>query len=983
MTVESGTSTSTRSPEGVKAAFEATSAGLVLVVDDDPAVRSLVTDVLRGAGHEVLTAADATSALAVCATHVPDLAIVDIVLPGIDGVELCSRLRNQEGNEHLPVLFLSALNDAGSKARAFAAGAVDYLPKPFRREELLARARAHLVQSQARAELRARHAALSDEATAALAVAASAEAQLSSLLRAVPDAVFLKDPDGRYLDCNAAAARRLGREPGEVIGHRDDEFLPAPIVAELREISLQAAAKPSPVTIEQAIPGPEGGTTLWESTLTAVRGANGELLGLLGIARDVTDRHERQRAREAEQARLNDALEAAQAGTWELDVRTGRIQVSARWLKMLGERSSSGRQVDLDAWQERVHPEDRADLTAALHALIQGASERLEAEYRIRHETGRWLWQRDLARAAEREADGRARLIRGLVLDVTQELAHREQLDFAAAHDGLTGLSNRQRFSEHLRKQLEGSYERGDRLAVVTIDLDGFEAVNTLHGRAAGNQLLVELAMRLVDHVGDRTLVGRVGGDEFSVILHDGQADLQDRLEELHAVVSKPVQQQGRSIHATASIGATLVPQARRVDADQLLRQADQAVYQAKLAGKDRYHVFDPADDAKTRERYVLFSEIERALAEDELVLHYQPQVHLRTGEVFGVEALIRWQHPERGLLLPGAFIPQIAGHPLSIEVGDRVIEMALAQLAAWQGDGWDTTISVNVDAAQLYDPGFVDRLESQLAAFPTVRPDQLGLEVLETGALVDLSHVSRLLTRLHTLGFSTSLDDFGTGFSSLTLLKQLPADVIKIDRSFVIQVLDDPQHAVIIESIVALCRSFNRTVLGEGVESEEHGRVLLELGCDRAQGFGIARPMPAADLAGWRDTWTPPPSWRTANVLPEDRVPGLIAELEHRLWLQTVESFLDGEDVVTPPVERTACRLGRWLLRERDEVRARELDDIDQRHRLLHEEASRLVAEHRRGHTEPPDDRALLRHRSQELVAALRAWRADRSRGD
>lgn len=952
--------------------------GTVLVVDDDPSVLTLVADVLLQGGLEVRTAHDAATALEIARTDRPDLALVDILLRGDDGIELCRSLHTLDGLEHLPVLFLSSLSDAGSKSRAFAAGAVDYLPKPFRRLELLARTRAHLLQSRARTQLHEAQLALSDEAAAAMAAAASAEARLTSLLHAVPDPVYLKDLEGRYLDCNPAAAALVGRTPQEVMGRTDRELFPPQVAEGLLAADREAVASTTPVRREQVLPGPDGTVVRFETSMTAVRSPEGELIGVLGISRDLTERDARQQARESEQARLNDALEAAQAGTWELDVPAGRIQVSARWLQMLEEADEGSRDVELLEWQERIHPEDQTTLSASLRALIDGDDERMEAEYRIRTRSGRWLWQRDLARAVERDGEGTARVVRGLVLDVTQQLAHREQLDFAAAHDGLTGLSNRQSFSDLLREELERSHRRGEPLAVATFDLDGFEAVNSLHGRAAGNQLLVEIAMRLVDHLENRDLVGRVGGDEFSVILRDSgdAAEVHRRLEALHAVVSKPVRQQGRSVHATASIGATIVPPSRKVDADQLLRQADQAVYQAKLAGKDRFHLFDPADDAQTRERYLLFSEIERALAEDELVLHYQPQVNLRTGEVFALEALIRWQHPERGLLPPGAFIPQLAGHALSIAVGDRVIERALEQLAAWKADGRDMTVCVNVDAAQLYDPDFLERLESQLGAVPSVRPDQLSLEVLETGALVDLGHVSRLLAQLRSLGVSTSLDDFGTGFSSLTLLKQLPADVVKIDRSFVIHVLEDPQHAVIIESIVALCRSFNRLVLGEGVETEEHGRVLLELGCDRAQGFGIARPMPAHEVPGWCGSWQPPPSWRAATPLPEDRVPGLIAELEHRAWLHQLEAFLDRAGVVVPQLDASQCRLGRWLAREQIARGARPLSNLSDQHGRLHEEARSLVREHRHGRGHADAAREELRQHSDELCAALREWR-------
>jgi diguanylate cyclase (GGDEF)-like protein/PAS domain S-box-containing protein len=949
--------------------------GTVLVVDDDPAVLALITSVLERAGFDVLGATDADAALERVRGRRIDLALLDVLMPGTDGIELCALLRDELGDDMVPVVFLSALQDADSKQRGFEAGGVDYLAKPFRREELVARTRAHVALLQERRRLAAGQAELTARAETAIAAArtsseqlASVEAQLAQLFDTFPDPVYMKDADGVYLTCNRAVSELLSRPSAEVIGATDLDLFDEVDARRFRASDVEALQADGPVVTEELVRAADGRRLRYATTRVGVHRPDGSLVGVLGIANDLTERHAHDQALQSERDRLNDALDAAKAATWELDTADGAMLVGDRYLALLGEEPQVDARFPRAVWEERIHPEDRAQVLAMLEQLQRGATARHELEYRLRHRDGHDVWVRGVGRAFTTPGRDTPRAVGGMVLDITSERAHREQLDFAAQHDGLTGLSNRPSFADHLREELEACHARDGRLAVVTFDLDGFEAINDLHGRAGGNQLLVEVAMRLVQHLGDRSLVGRVGGDEFSVILRDlpqGRA-WEDCVEELHTVVSRPVQQQGRMIHATASIGVTLIPQARKVDAEQLLRQADQAVYQAKLAGKDRYHVFDPADDAETRERYLLFGEIERALANDELVLHYQPQVDMRTGEVFGLEALIRWQHPVRGLLPPGTFIPQLAGHALSIEVGDWVIEAALAQLERWAADGWDILVSVNVDAAQLYDPDFVERLQRQLAAAPTVRPDQLGVEILETGALVDLGHVSGLLGDLHALGVRSSLDDFGTGFSSLTLLKQLPADVIKIDRSFVMQVLEDPQHAVIIDSIVALCRSFQRTVLAEGVETEEHGQVLLELGCDRAQGFGIARPMPADAVAGWVAGWSPPATWTAATVVPEDRVPGLIADLEHRSWLHRLDTYLDGDTRQLPPMEPTACRLGRWLRRERTSADRAQLRDVTRLHQALHEEAADLVARQLDGTDRLEGARAALDRRSE-----------------
>ena len=258
---------------------------------------------------------------------------------------------------------------------------------------------------------------------------------------------------------------------------------------------------------------------------------------------------------------------------------------------------------------------------------------------------------------------------------------------------------------------------------------------------------------------------------------------------------------------------------------------------------------------------------IRRALSQREFVLHYQPKVNMRTGQVIGAEALIRWQHPENGLLPPAAFLPVIEDHPLAIDIGEWVIETALAQIELWQANGLSMPVSVNVGARQLQQTNFVNRLRTLLAAHPTVAPSSLELEVLETSALDDVAGVSRLIEECREMGVTFALDDFGTGYSSLTYLKRLPVTLLKIDQSFVRDMLDDPDDLAILKGVMGLASAFHRQVIAEGVETIAHGTLLLQLGCDLAQGYGIARPMPAAALPAWAATWTPDTAWSALNA--------------------------------------------------------------------------------------------------------------------
>jgi EAL domain-containing protein (putative c-di-GMP-specific phosphodiesterase class I) len=314
-------------------------------------------------------------------------------------------------------------------------------------------------------------------------------------------------------------------------------------------------------------------------------------------------------------------------------------------------------------------------------------------------------------------------------------------------------------------------------------------------------------------------------------------------------------------LRVSASIGVTLYPQ-DGVDADLLLRHADQAMYLAKQAGKNRYHLFDIDHDAAASALRESMVGICSAIAREEFVLYYQPKVNMATGEVIGVEALIRWQHPVHGLLLPGVFLPAIEDHPISITLGEWVIDRALAQMEEWQASGLHMPVSVNVGARQLQQGNFVARLGALLAAHAKVPPGCLALEILETSALEDIVLVSKAMHACRALGVLFALDDFGTGYSSLTYLKRLPVESLKIDQSFVCNMLDDRDDLAIIAGVVGLARAFGHQVIAEGVETVAHGEQLLALGCHLAQGFGIGRPMPAEDLPGWVAAWQPDAAW-------------------------------------------------------------------------------------------------------------------------
>lgn len=449
--------------------------------------------------------------------------------------------------------------------------------------------------------------------------------------------------------------------------------------------------------------------------------------------------------------------------------------------------------------------------------------------------------------------------------DITAMKAHQEELEHIAQYDILTNLPNRSLLADRLSHAMLQCRRHKQSLAVVFIDLDGFKAVNDAYGHDVGDELLIALSIRMKEALREGDSLARIGGDEFVAVLAD-LAKIEDCevvLERLLLASSKPVTIGDVIFNVSASIGVTFYPQ-DNVDADQLMRHADQAMYTAKESGKNRYHLFDTAQDDAVKVQRESLEAIHSALENDQFVLHYQPKVNMRTGVVVGVEALIRWQHPKRGLLNPIEFLPIIENNPMSIEVGEWVIDTTLRQISEWQAMGVNLPVStsVNIAAVQLQLPDFTQRLATLLTAHPDVDPCYLELEVLETSALDDVHHISKIMNDCIALGVNFALDDFGTGYSSLTYLRRLPVNLIKIDQSFVRDMLHDADDLAIVEGVIALAKSFKREVIAEGVETVEHGTALLQLGCELAQGYGIARPMPADDIPKWISNWKPDANW-------------------------------------------------------------------------------------------------------------------------
>lgn len=443
-----------------------------------------------------------------------------------------------------------------------------------------------------------------------------------------------------------------------------------------------------------------------------------------------------------------------------------------------------------------------------------------------------------------------------LFTDITTMKEHEKQLEYIAHYDALTSLPNRVLFADRLRQAMAQTERRKKELAVVYLDLDGFKAINDQYGHHIGDELLVIIAERMEEALRQGDTISRLGGDEFVAVLTDLESleECIPILERLLQSTSDPIVINNNIIQVSSSIGVTLYPK-DGVDAEQLLRHADLAMYQSKQSGKNRYHFFDIEYDKAIQQQNESLGNILSAIANDEFILYYQPKVNLKTHELISVEALIRWQHPEKGFLLPHAFLPIVEDHVLSIKLGEWVIERAFKQMSAWIKEEFSIAVSINIGARQLQDPNFTEFLQTMFLRYPDVPAYLVILEILETSALEDMVHVSQIMHACKILGVRFALDDFGTGYSSLSYLRKLPIDILKIDQSFICNLLHDRDDLAIVEAIVGLSKAFDLSVVAEGVETQEHAEMLLKHGCELVQGFGIARPMHPDAIIAWSNS--------------------------------------------------------------------------------------------------------------------------------
>ncbi len=550
-----------------------------------------------------------------------------------------------------------------------------------------------------------------------------------------------------------------------------------------------------------------------------------------------------------------------------------------------------------------------------------------------------------------------------------------EELDVLAFYDPLTNLPNQRLFLDHLSMAMGAAKRDGTLLAVCHLDLDDFKSVNRSWSEDIGDQLLVAVAGRLSRTVRDGDTIARWGGDEYTLLLGglNNDSECREALGRILKMLRQPYTLDDQSIPLTASIGATLYPDDNS-DADTLLRHAAHAMYLTKVNGRNDFSLFDIAENLQLQKWSVERDRLEVAIRNNELRLQYQPKVNMREGVVYGVEALVRWQHPEKGLLTHNEFLADIKDHQLILTLDRWVLNRAVQQLSTWQGQNINLIISINVSVRSLEESGFVSMVKEVIDSHPNLNRDNLEFELIETEALIDIDRVTKVISELQGLGISTALDDFGTGFSSLTYLCRLPARILKIDQSFVRNMLEDDGDLSIVEGVISLARAFDREVIAEGVESEAHGIQLLRLGCECAQGYHIAMPMFADAVPGWVKAYHAPEIWQSkaSSEVQHDYVTLLSIEAEHCKWMNQIEQALLGDASFKPPaLQPTHCRFGRWYYDygQRRYGHLASFKELEKYHDRVHEVSIHLIDKHYSKHSVTPQDMQTLNHASEDLL--------------
>jgi diguanylate cyclase (GGDEF)-like protein/PAS domain S-box-containing protein len=670
--------------------------------------------------------------------------------------------------------------------------------------------------------------------------------RLRAVIHAAPLAIIARDLGSVVRMWNPAAQNLFGWREDEVLG-TTTSIVPDRLKDETRQLRERAQSGET-IWIEETQRQHRDGRAIDVSmSIAPVYDAANAVNGTMVTITDITRRKQAEAALRESESQLRLAMDAAQMGMWYWETGTDRFTYSEGLSTLWGRRADAPI-ADYRAMQQQMHAEDRDLFEATLrHAIKQGSD--FTVDYRVVWPDGseRWIANRG---QVHRGPDGRAERVIGVAMDITDRKIAEQRIAHMAHHDALTGLPNRVLLRDRIGQAIAQAHRNTTLLAVLFIDLDRFNTNNDSLGHQLGDRLLQSVASRILVCVREGDTVSRVGGDEFVIVIPEieSSSDASVVAAKILEVLASAFHLHGNDLHVAASIGISLYP-SDGADAETLMRNADTAMYHAKDSGRANFQFFTQHMNVAAQQRLSLENALRRALENDEFELHYQPLFDLRDRSITGFEALIRWNPPGGPQVQPGDFIAAAEDSGLIVPIGDWVLREALKQARTWQGAGRALFVSINVSANQLSRSSFVERLR-RLIQDTGIDPALVELEVTESVIIEGAGDARESLDHIAALGVGIAIDDFGTGYSGLAYLKRLPIDTVKIDQSFVRDLTVDPDDAAIVTAIVAMARSLGVDVVAEGVETEEQLAELQRLGCHRAQGYLLARPMNAAAVA-------------------------------------------------------------------------------------------------------------------------------------
>lgn len=810
---------------------------LVLAVDDQPANLAVASAMLEDLEVDVLTAANGPSALSIAAERQPDLILLDIMMPGMDGHAVFEQLRASPGTRDIPVIFVSALDSPDDQFAGLHEGAVDYITKPIKANLFRVRVQNQLALKFARDRLAAQNAELEREVENRVRENSRLSTSLQMALTAAGQGTWEYRPDNGCIHWDQEFLKILGLP--QVPENFDDSL--RRVHPEDRQILQQLFA--------QALPD-AGRAAVCEFRM---QHADGRWIWMEGRGKIVPDDHDGKRILGTitdislrKQAEIEERLSSAvftgiSDGVCITDPQGRVLMVNEAFVRSTGYPTSEIVGREMDCLRSGQHADEfYRDIwqTLARHGNWQG-------EITNRRKDGELIseW---LNISAVRDSLGRLTHYVGIYSDLSERKAALERIQYLSSHDHLTGLPNRNLLADRLSQALINAHRFERQTAVILLDINRFRSINETLGPPVGDRLLGEVASRLQGQIRDGDTMGRRGGNEFGFIMANlsHERDAIALVQHLLDALAEPFEIEGQAVVLTASIGVSLAPRDGN-DAATLLRTADTALARAKQAGRNTFRFYSPEMDADAARRLALEAALQHAVDRGELSLAYQPQVSLDSGRLIGMEALLRWQHPEFGQISPAEFIPLAEDNGQIVALGKWVLASACRQTKRWLDLGLITNlrVAVNLSTRQFRQADLPDTV-SRILEETGLPPAALELEITENAFIEDLDTAIATCRTLKKLGIKLSLDDFGTGYSSLSYVSRFPFDKIKIDQSFVRDIIENPVNAAIATSAIVMARSLNLAVLAEGVETEAQANFLRGRRCDAIQGFLFSRPL-------------------------------------------------------------------------------------------------------------------------------------------